>query len=1158
MRRWAISLSLLVSLYVATAPAQTPTGTLQGGVTDPSGASVPGATIKITNTQTNEGRSLTTDSGGRFVQPLLPPGTYQIEASSQGFQPVRVDNIKLDVGQNRSVDFKLSVSTALTEVDVSANAVALDVNTSAMGQVITNRSILDLPLNGRNPFDLAALSPGVSTIGGASTPHIGGSRNGNNEQQIDGISNITPENNVGNNGTAYTPIVDSVQEFSVQINTLSAEYGRFGGGVINVVTKSGTNELHGSAYEFARNAVLDSNDFFSNKYGASKPDMHRNQFGGTIGGPIYIPHAYNGRNRSFFFFGFEGSKEASLANETNSVPTDAARKGDFSQYPTLIYDPLTVNASGVRSPFPGNVVPGNRMDPVGKNMMGYYPEPNVGGPGAIFNNVFLVGNNTDDNKNFLGRVDHSFSDKWRAFLRLSHTSDTNNPFNDYGTAAARGWGGPTTGGSWSASMDHTYTISPTLLVDLRYGLSRSDVFRYPYSQGFDLTTLGFSQQFAAVAAQRSSEFPAFEMSNGYSGLGPNGWVHLIENPLTHLASASITKILSRHTIKIGGEYRKLFLNFTQYGHPAGQFNFDTNWTQKVVNQYDGSGNPFAALLLGTASSGSMTHEPTAADASSYMGWYVQDDFKVTRSLTLNLGLRWDVEFPRTERYNQLSYWDPTAASPLAGKVNATAAVCPSCANLMGAMNFVGTAGSKYGRAQGPTQWHDFAPRIGLAWNALDKTVVRAGFGIAYAPSALQAAGTSGAPGIEGFNTSTNLSATFDNYQTIHAFLSNPFPDGFNLPQGAASGPGTDLGFGIGDSYFAGYRNPYSIQWNLNVQRQLPGQITLEVGYLGNRGLFLVDGDPGLNYDQLNPVYLALGNHLFDQVANPFYGLISAPGSPLTQKTIQLNYLLRPYPQYNGVQSFRKPTASSMYHGVTIRADKRFSNGLAFLVSFTGGKVMDNSASAVGYLGPIGGTREDQYNGRLEWSISPQDVSRNLVTSFVYDVPFGKGKHFLDGASRAVNAVVGGWQVNGIWSWSTGTPVIIGGASVSTTQNGLFTFSQRPDNNGQSAAIGNRSINGWFNTSVFYQPGPFTFGNLSRTLPDVRNPGVANTDLSLFKNNYFGKESRFNAQFRLEAFNAFNHAQFGGPDANITDGNFGIITGTAHSPRQVQLAVKFIF
>ena len=402
MRRWAISLSLLVSLYVATAPAQTPTGTLQGGVTDPSGASVPGATIKITNTQTNEGRSLTTDSGGRFVQPLLPPGTYQIEASSQGFQPVRVDNIKLDVGQNRSVDFKLSVSTALTEVDVSANAVALDVNTSAMGQVITNRSILDLPLNGRNPFDLAALSPGVSTIGGASTPHIGGSRNGNNEQQIDGISNITPENNVGNNGTAYTPIVDSVQEFSVQINTLSAEYGRFGGGVINVVTKSGTNELHGSAYEFARNAVLDSNDFFSNKYGASKPDMHRNQFGGTIGGPIYIPHAYNGRNRSFFFFGFEGSKEASLANETNSVPTDAARKGDFSQYPTLIYDPLTVNASGVRSPFPGNVVPGNRMDPVGKNMMGYYPEPNVGGPGAIFNNVFLVGNNTDDNKNFLG------------------------------------------------------------------------------------------------------------------------------------------------------------------------------------------------------------------------------------------------------------------------------------------------------------------------------------------------------------------------------------------------------------------------------------------------------------------------------------------------------------------------------------------------------------------------------------------------------------------------------------------------------------------------------------------------------------------------------------------------------------------------------------
>jgi hypothetical protein len=248
----------------------------------------------------------------------------------------------------------------------------------------------------------------------------------------------------------------------------------------------------------------------------------------------------------------------------------------------------------------------------------------------------------------------------------------------------------------------------------------------------------------------------------------------------------------------------------------------------------------------------------------------------------------------------------------------------------------------------------------------------------------------------------------------------------------------------------------------------------------------------------------------------------------------------------------------MYHGMTIRADKRFSNGMSFLVSFTGGKVMDNSASAVGYLGPTGGTREDQYNGRLEWSISPQDVSRNLATSFVYDLPFGKGKHYLNGASKAANAILGGWQVNGILTWSTGTPVIIGGASVSTTQNGLFTFSQRPNNNGQSAAIGNRSIDGWFNTSVFYQPPAFTFGNLSRTLPDVRNPGVANTDLSLFKNNYFGNERRFNAQFRLEAFNALNHAQFGGVDAGLTDGNFGKITGTAHSPRQVQLAVKFIF
>jgi hypothetical protein len=541
-----------------------------------------------------------------------------------------------------------------------------------------------------------------------------------------------------------------------------------------------------------------------------------------------------------------------------------------------------------------------------------------------------------------------------------------------------------------------------------------------------------------------------------------------------------------------------------------------------------------------------------------MAYYVQDDWKVSRKLTLNLGLRWDVEFPRTERYNRLSYWNPTAPSPLQGLVPANA--CPACGNLMGQMLFVNSTG-KYGRAQGPTQWHDFAPRVGFAYSPDEKTVFRSGFGIAYAPSALQAAGTSGASGMQGFNTSTTMYPTFNSQQTVAATLTNPFPNGFNLPAGRANGASTDIGNSIGESYFSNYRNPYSIEWNANIQRQLPGQMTVEIGYLGNRGLFLVDGDPGLNYDQLPASYDALGNSLYNTVPNPFYGIITAqtaPGSPLTNSTIQYDQLLRPYPQYNGVQSFRKPTASSMYHALTLKLNKRWSNGLSYLVSFTGSKSMDNSASAVTYLGPTSGTREDQYNGRLEWSISPQDVSRALVSSFTYELPFGKGKRFGGGLPRGVNLLVNGWQVNGIVTWTTGTPIVMGAAQ--NSQAALFALAQRPDNNGKSAVYSNQSLNEWFNTSVFSQPTPFTFGTTSRTLPDVRNPGIVNTDISFFKNNYFGGEQRCNVQFRAEMFNALNHPLFGGPDTNLADANFGKVTGTigGQAIRQIQLAVKFLF
>ncbi|MGH9354444.1 MAG: TonB-dependent receptor domain-containing protein [Terriglobia bacterium] len=1151
---WVAPLILILAI---SALAQTPTGTLQGTVVDQSGGAIPGAAVRVVNNSTNVARNLTTDSLGRFVLPFLTPGTYTVSASAKGFRTVEEQNIEISVSQIRSLSFSLRLGQISQTVEVESTTPPLNTSTGTLGTVVGTSMLMDLPLQGRNPLSLAELVPTVNNTGNASTPHIGGSRNAVNEEQINGVSNILPENNVGNTTAAYTPIVDSVEEFSVDVNSLSAEYGRFGGGVINLVTKPGTNQVHGGLFEFLQNSALDANDFFSNRAGGTKAVSRENQWGGTLGGPIYIPHLYNGRDRTFFFFGFQGTNQASATTSTATVPIMAFRNGDFTSLGTTIYDPATIAldpATGeyTRSAFAGNMIDPSRFNSVAVKAMNYFPLPNAGAPGAQTNNYFISGSVPNHAYQFDSRVDHTFSPKWQSFLTVSHAWGYSGAFSIYGTgadAAADTGDGPVNSGAWAISMDHTITLSPTLILDMRYGFSRSTASRLPISLGFNPTTeLGLPQYVTSQAAQRDLQFPTFGFSTGASE-GSN-YDDLIENPSAHIVLGNLTKVTGHHTIKFGGEYRKLYINFQQYGYADGQYNFDQTWTQYNPTAANGTGSAYAAALLGLATSGHTTEEPSAAEASSYTALYIQDTWKVTPKLTLDPGLRWEIESPRTERYNRISYWNPNLPSPLQGKVSASAA-CPNCGDLVGQMLFPGNTG-KYGRHQGPTQWKDFGPRFGLAWNPLSKTVIRSGFGIVFAPSVLEAAGTTGSPGVEGFNPSTNMLPTTDNQRTILATLSNPYPTGYigDTP----GNPSTDIGNGIGDSYFDSYRNPYSIEWNFNIEQQLPGQITLEVGYLGNHGLFLANGDPGVPYDQLNPSNLALGNALYNVVANPFYGLITTPGSPLSQPTIQERYLLRPYPQYNGVESFRKPDAMSMYNGFTLRLEKHFSHGFDLLASFTGSKTMDDSSAAVSYLGPVSETYVNQYDPRLEWSISSQDVSRAFVGAFVYELPFGKGRTFVNSASRGLNLLISGWEVNGIITLQDGTPLLMSGAQ---DQTGLFTLGQTPDNTG-SAKLSNPTISKWFNTSVFYQPPPFSFGNTSRSLPNVRNPGIRNADVSLFKNDYFGKEDRYNVQFRVEAFKALNNPQWGGPNTNIRSGGaFGTITSDT-GPRNIQLALKFLW
>lgn len=1157
----------LLALAGMAASAQSPTGTIAGVVTDESGAAVPNAAVTVTETSTNASQTLKTDSEGRYTATLVLPGTYKVQVALTGFGTSVQSGIHVQVAQTSTADFKLSVGQTAQAVEVNADVQVLDTQTSNLSDTIPSKFILDLPDNGRNPFDFAALAPTVSNLGGASTPHIGGSRNGNNEQLIDGMTNILPENNVGNNLSAYTPIVDSVQEVNVQTSVLEAQYGRFSGGIISLVTKGGTNQFHGTGFEFLTNESLDARSFGSSP-GSAKVPNHRYQTGGTFSGPLR-------KDKTFFFVDFEDSRQAAATTITSSIPQNlsAFLKGDFSSLlpKVQIYDPNSVHYDAtakayLRDPFPGNIIPTARLSPIGQKVLSYYPTPQTS---ATLNNFVETGSNTNNFYHFDTRVDQQWTAKWHSFVRFSHSAGSNTYLQDYGNdspASPGGYNGPTNGTAYSLSFDNTVTFTPSLTGEFRYGFSKSTSVRTAYSQGFDPTTLGFPSDVKTESALNAQVFPHFSFSDGYSDLGTLGYVPLQENPLAHDVNGSLIKILGGHSLQVGGEFRYLSLDFFQYTYPGGNYGVDRSWTQRSPQSNDGSGNPFASLLLGLPSYGDITFDPHTIQNSQYVAAYVQDTWKVTRALTLNYGLRWDAEIPRTENNNQLSYWDPNAVSPLGSVTAATNVTCNACGALKGAMRVVGTSAAQYGRRQGPTQWKDFGPRFGFAYSPNTKVVVRGGFGLVFQPSALQAAGTSGAAGIEGFNAQTNFSPSFNNQDSAPvATLSNPYPSGYQTPpalQATCAASVTclasiDIGNGISQSFFSSYRNPYTEQYNLAVQYQLPLNIKSEVAYLGNRGLFLIDGDPGIPFDQLPPSYGSLGSALLAQVPNPFYGKITSAGSALSQPTIAANQLLRRYPQYAGVNAFRKPGASSNYNAFTLRFDRQFGSGLNFTVSYTGSKAMDNSASSVGYLGPSGSTYANQYNPLSEYSLSPFDVSRILTTSAVYELPFGRGHMFANQVNGLTNLFIGGWQVNGINSYSNGVPFLVPSFDNGTTAAGLLTFAQRPSIVGSPVGP-----NHTLNASAFVAPAPYTIGNAPRVISGVRNPSSNNLDFSAVKNTRWGDSARYNAQFRLELFNALNHPNLGGITTTSSGSSSPVVQTTnnnfANSARVIQLGFKFYF
>ena len=1144
----------LFAICLAAVPllSQTITASLEGEVKDATGAVVPGVRVQVRNTATGVVTHLETGPDGRFLAPSLQPGPYAVVVEATGFKRIDRTGIVLQVNQTARIELTMEVGAVTEVIEIKGQAPLLESSSAALGQVIENKSITEMPLNQRNPYALVFVAPGV--IGSVRAEFnqanisINGGRPGANEILADGIPSSPPLVNPIQGFTVY-PSVDSIQEFKVQTSSYSAEFGRSSGGIINLVFKSGTNLLHGSAYEFIRNSKLDANGYFANQRGLPLTNFKRNQFGVSAGGPVYIPKLYNGRNRTFFFASYESLRERSQSNLTTTVPTEPQRNGDFSKtlnsagVQVVLYDPATTTRSGsafVRTAFPGNAIPAARIDPVARNTVKYYPPPNrppdnIGGT----NNLALPGTAPTNSDAFDIKGDENINDRNRFFLRVSHRNYDLGIENRFPADIAVAQGGsfqPQI--SNNAAFDYTFNLRPTFLIDFRYGFGRTLLTFSPRSAGFDPTTLGLPPYIKANAD--GLYFPTFSPT-GYLALGATSFYR--RNAFeTHNWSLNNSKVATGHLLKFGFDARLVRVNNSEVTDAVGNFSFDRTATQgpnpNQASQVAGDG--MASFLLGLGS-GTMTKcFKCVSTQSTYWAWYFADDWKPTRKLTLNLGLRYDLEIPRHERYNRVNVFDQLVASPLAGPSGIGA--------LRGGLLFAGIGGMS--AQQFPADKNNLAPRFGFAYQVAKNTVLRGGTGIFYAPS-LRAAG--GTVGNFGYRSDSQLISMPDGVTPTN-YLRNPFPDGLTPVVGNTQGLLTAIGSSISSSLRGDNVVPYTENWSFNVQRQLPGNLLVEAGYVGSHGLHLTQtGEGTANLNQLTSDQLKLGTQLQQQVRNPFFSLIII--GPLAAATVPQSFLLRSFPQFTTVNPLYMTGASSIYHSFQLKVEKRFTKGLSLLVSYTDAKLIDDF-SIISNVGR-NANMQNFWDRKNERAISANDISQRFVGGFVYVLPIGRGRRVGAHMHRAVDAVLGGWQLNGIVAFQSGDPLAL------TMTNSLSSIAGnnvlRPNNTGTSARIAGSvksRLLRYFDISQFTAPAPFTFGNTGRTLPDVRGPGLKNLDFSLFKN--FRIVERVSLQFRAESFNLTNTPSFGDPNQNYSVAAFGQITGTSNTARQVQFGLKLLW
>jgi len=1141
-------LSVIFSLALTCAFGQDSRGTISGRTLDSSGAALPAVRVRAVNTGTGAAVEAKTNEAGNYTLPFLLPGFYDVTAEITGFQKLDRKGVEVRVNDSVTVDLKLTVGDVSQSLEVSASTPLLETGAISLGQVVDRARLVDLPIQSGNPAELAKSAPGsvsISSLGiqkaafnnGLSQMVTNGNTAYSNEFMIDGVPNTFAEGNLVR--IAFSPPQGALSEFKSQTTSYDASLGHTPGAVVNMITASGTSKFHGEVHEFWGGSGLDTATLFQNSARISKLPYKDNRYGGSLGGPVRLPH-HAGTGKTFFFYTYEANKWRTPNVNTYTIPTPAERTGDFSQLLKVgtsyqIYDPFTTTSTGnghfSRLPIAGNVLPASRLNAVALNVAKFWPAPTQpGGADGTRNYTTTSTSTTEDYYAHFLRVDHNFSERNRMFVRLDYDWWAETKYNNYNNVAN---GILTNRYNRGLALDEVFVISPTTVLNVRYGLTEQDHPEQQLSTGTDLAALGFAPSIVGLVPREQATLPAVNLS-GFTGFGQFDSGNGANTSMVHDINGGFTTLRGNHLFTYGGDYRlyRAFQVRQPYG-VAPAFTPTSTYTKATDTSGSSSlGQDLAAFLLGIPE-GQMQRQASFATQDQFFAMYLQDQWKLTRRLTVTLGLRIEHETPVTERFDRaVKGFDYTTVNPISAQATANYAkspipeLAPASFRVAGGLTF---AGGSNGRSLWNGGGINALPRIAAVFKVSSKMVVRGGYGIFY-----DTIGTNRSPAIQtGFTATTPMIPTFDNGLTYAASVTNPFPNGLLAPTGSSTGLSTFLGQAI--SVYPNDRvQPYSQRWSFGLQRELPWGFLLDSSYVGNHAIRLQ-----INREQnfTNPAYLSKAptrdtatiNSLAQSFPNPFYGL----NSVYTQ-TITRAQLLTPYPQFGSIQEMQ-PIGYAKYHSWQNQIQRRFAKGFTINVAHTWSKLLD-------------GTTFLNASAPMPWyGIGTNDRPSRLVVNGLWDLPVGKSR--LIRTPGWLDRAVGGIQLAGHIVRQSGAPVEWGNVIFAGDLHDIVLPKDQ------------RSPDHWINVNAgFNRTSSAQLASNLRTFPlrlaGVRNDGQATWNFSAIKNIVI--RETFKLQLRADSFNALNHPNFNAVNASPSGTTFGTISSQNGGGRQITVAGKLTF